>query len=1286
MAKQVLNIIDFSGGINKAVDKRDIEPNQSVDMNGLISYNPGKLTSKGALNEIPGLIQNIGSFPDGYISEGIRNLYGIFPEFGFRIFGKAVCSAVSGGVGTFAVVPTNSHHSLDVGAKLTIIKSDSYLSTIFRDSAVGDTLIVSSIINDTSFYASGADNLSGSNEVFYYALNVNYNEKSSLLSEPIVGYKANRFFLKANQYGKFGFYSLGDDRYWYGRTEDNITNAFGNDPWFFDTKYLWDWNQDSGNTVLEQGIFQTKVHDAFYEDGVFRLLVDAPKAFRDGHCKRPVGLYSIGSVKKKFDQTNELTTYNVQKGWYALRSHCLSPQEYHYTTQYNSTIPTQSGHYYEGGGAINADTDATSVISSWSIPDPSSDDEIFSAYNSESLLLAHQFSVGVGHASNALSGDWQFASGGEHDQIGLGVSFLYDDINNPSESNISLLKRANGAEAVPMTGDSAENDKALYLYYKVFVGKENLLEDQQQISAGNIGGLSGINSVAEFRGSGMNNGYSNFGQWNPRIVGANLWLTWNGDGEIDDPLFLATINFNYDSDTYGLSVSHDGIEATTKWASANDPANGVVHQIIAGIPSVPTLKYSLKNGYKYNENIHAWYKTSAIVNRRLYAGNVSYYDKNVNDINKDEAPSHFPDRVLRSLVNKFDILPQSSFLDIVLHDGQDIVKLVSFNQKLLIFKQNDLFVVDCSGEFELLEATYRGMGIINPTSVCVTPSAIYWLNSQGIYGLDAENPPANIIKSKIATEEWIQKIWNIYSHLEYDPQDNLLILFTRYKDNPDDNYIGNHIILIDVKNGSVFYKSNPGINTSSVYSSSVVTNNKMYVASSSSTSDTETFNAQNYTLGGVGTKASCKVEFQINNSSHNNSLGGANNLHLLLNIKGSGSGTWTKINNTPFAETANIIDDSAAGSNFVKTYMNILSGNLNNEQYNYYIWYEVDSDRFIAEVISKNTGDTLTLVNEEKTGYGSTPFAFSSDDTEGNIRIGDITNFAVINNTAGVTPTEPIWQIYGYRGTSFDEGVKYTMVVHYGVNLGNDIYESRTVQATYVTSKDPSLLYNGSDYVDDCGATETAVSRSDKLTANIKHFLVNNSIGSEGQSINLTDYFTFGSITNDSDGSITGNSNQDYFTMTLDKESSWFGYEDITIDGIVSGGTGGSILRWESDKTSTANKVNLETKDNDFGQPNVRKKVYKAYITYKASAQLSVSYQANQSGTWTLGTVTDETTAGYLDATASAGTGAYSRAEVKFDSGTNNIYSFALKITSKDVAEIFDVNDISIIYRIKRAK
>ena len=83
VAKQVLNIVDFSGGINKAVDKRDLEANELVLSDGLISYEPGKLTLNGTFNTLGEFEQAYGSFSENYISEGIPNLYGYFPEVSF---------------------------------------------------------------------------------------------------------------------------------------------------------------------------------------------------------------------------------------------------------------------------------------------------------------------------------------------------------------------------------------------------------------------------------------------------------------------------------------------------------------------------------------------------------------------------------------------------------------------------------------------------------------------------------------------------------------------------------------------------------------------------------------------------------------------------------------------------------------------------------------------------------------------------------------------------------------------------------------------------------------------------------------------------------------------------------------------------------------------------------------------------------------------------------------------------------------------------------------------------
>ena len=44
------------------------------------------------------------------------------------------------------------------------------------------------------------------------------------------------------------------------------------------------------------------------------------------------------------------------------------------------------------------------------------------------------------------------------------------------------------------------------------------------------------------------------------------------------------------------------------------------------------------------------------------------------------------------------------------------------------------------------------------------------------------------------------------------------------------------------------------------------------------------------------------------------------------------------------------------------------------------------------------------------------------------------------------------------------------------------------------------------------------------------------------------------------------------------------------------------------------------------------------------------------------------------------------RAELKFGTGGNNKYSFALKLESGGSVSDFEINDITIIYRLKRPK
>ena len=202
---------------------------------------------------------------------------------------------------------------------------------------------------------------------------------------------------------------------------------------------------------------------------------------------------------------------------------------------------------------------------------------------------------------------------------------------------------------------------------------------------------------------------------------------------------------------------------------------------------------------------------------------------------------------------------------------------------------------------------------------------------------------------------------------------------------------------------------------------------------------------------------------------------------------------------------------------------------------------------------------------------------------------------------------------------------------------------------------------------------------------NLREFLrFNPIILHDGSSVDLKTHFSFGAVTADGDGSKTGEVGLYYFNMTIREESPWSAFPDINIECGTSSGTSGHMTRWENNQSSNLNMVHLETKDYDFEQPNVRKKLYKAHITYKTTSYddyIKVYHQANQNGTWTASTVEGATNAGRLNSSSTV-----NRATVSFGSDGNNVYSFALKFESDVPIRKFEINDISFIYRMKRPK
>jgi len=140
------------------------------------------------------------------------------------------------------------------------------------------------------------------------------------------------------------------------------------------------------------------------------------------------------------------------------------------------------------------------------------------------------------------------------------------------------------------------------------------------------------------------------------------------------------------------------------------------------------ITYEINTGYPPDTTIHARYKTATVLNRRLFVGNI-YQDGVANG-----------DRMIGSPVNQFDILPSSNTIDVTVGDGDQIVKLEGFADRILQFKKRSLYIINVGagqgGEY--LESQHKNMGVQNPSQTCLTEYGVAWVNSKGVFLYDGK--------------------------------------------------------------------------------------------------------------------------------------------------------------------------------------------------------------------------------------------------------------------------------------------------------------------------------------------------------------------------------------------------------------------------------------------------------------------------------------------------------------------------------------------------------------------
>ncbi len=225
---------------------------------------------------------------------------------------------------------------------------------------------------------------------------------------------------------------------------------------------------------------------------------------------------------------------------------------------------------------------------------------------------------------------------------------------------------------------------------------------------------------------------------NARITGGNLYMI-----DEDIPYRVAELNFmkglkgswesEFPADKLGSSI-----DAFTTFSSTCNKSNIIE---TTGLPLLES--YEALNGFKPTvDTIAAKYKTAVVLNRKVYIGNIEQDSK------------VYGDRMIKSVTNSFDCFPSKGReIDVAINDGDEIVKLETYADRILQFKKNVMYLINATKSAEFLEDTFVGMGVANQAAVCKTDFGVAWVNENGCYLYDGQKVN-NLTEPSIHSDDW----------------------------------------------------------------------------------------------------------------------------------------------------------------------------------------------------------------------------------------------------------------------------------------------------------------------------------------------------------------------------------------------------------------------------------------------------------------------------------------------------------------------------------------------------
>tara|TARA_R100000656_G_scaffold15018_1_gene14714 strand:- start:658 stop:3507 length:2850 start_codon:yes stop_codon:yes gene_type:complete len=270
------------------------------------------------------------------------------------------------------------------------------------------------------------------------------------------------------------------------------------------------------------------------------------------------------------------------------------------------------------------------------------------------------------------------------------------------------------------------------------------------------------------------------GSFNPRISGARIYTRISTSS---DPWSLLLDISLRDGVRGGLS----GVYAP--WVVVS----GVTIKVDETIVRSPALEtYEILNSFPANKDANEQltisgtgegYKTAIVANRRAFVANVK-------TVNEDSETVQMRDRIMYTPIGKFDTFPRSYFIDVVKGDAEEFTKLEEFSDRLLAFKNRKLYIINIASPSPsnwYVEDIKDFVGIEHPYASTKTDFGVCWVNKFGVFLYDGQNV-TNLLFNRIKESTW-QTYFKRDTLIGYNPRRYYLIVLKNAFADVGDVYI-----------------------------------------------------------------------------------------------------------------------------------------------------------------------------------------------------------------------------------------------------------------------------------------------------------------------------------------------------------------------------------------------------------------------------------------------------------------------------------------------------------------